>query len=293
MDDWKSLIANINTWKKGNERAVHKPLLTLLLLARAQRGESNQVPFADIDDTLSDALEAFGPQRKNQNTHHPFWYLQSNGFWKVIDAEKIPKGKANEPSRSQLKHHHAIGMIPNKLWAQLGKHQHLIPELSQQVLDEFWPDTYHEDIRSFFGLTEVTTSANKRKRDPRFRADVMLAYEQRCAICGFDGRLGNSSVGLEAAHIRFHNNGGPDLVQNGLALCALHHNLFDRGALGLEPEKNIILVSKRLIGHDTVADVCLRYKNKPLRRPQDSIESPKADFVHWHRKNVFQGPARL
>ena len=51
MDDWKSLLTSITTWKSGKIRAVHKPLLTLLLLARAQRGEPNQVPFAEIDDT--------------------------------------------------------------------------------------------------------------------------------------------------------------------------------------------------------------------------------------------------
>ncbi|MBW2703624.1 MAG: HNH endonuclease [Deltaproteobacteria bacterium] len=289
MDDWKTLIGNLHTWKRGKQRAVHKPLLTLLLLARAQQGQSNQVSYEEVDGPMHQALVNFAPPRKKVQTFYPFWHLQTDGFWKVLNADQIP----DSPTRGKLLHHHAIGMVPAKLWAQLGKHQHLIPELSQQLLDDFWPDTYHDDIRSFFGLDEMTTSISKRKRDPRFRDSVMLAYEHRCAICGFDGRLGNSSVGLEAAHIKFHTDGGPDVVPNGLALCALHHKLFDRGALGLEPEKNIILVSKLLIGHDTVADVCLRYKNKPIRSPQDPIGSPKPDFVRWHRKNVFQEPARV
>jgi putative restriction endonuclease len=29
------------------------------------------------------------------------------------------------------------------------------------------------------------------------------------------------------------NYAGPDDADNGLALCALHHRLFDRGVLGL------------------------------------------------------------
>ena len=38
-------------------------------------------------------------------------------------------------------------------------------------------------------------------------------------------------VGLEAAHIRWHQFSGPDINENGLALCSIHHRLFERGAL--------------------------------------------------------------
>jgi hypothetical protein len=38
------------------------------------------------------------------------------------------------------------------------------------------------------------------------------------------------SVALDAAHIRWHQAGGPDEEANGLALRVLHHKLFDLGA---------------------------------------------------------------
>ena len=38
---------------------------------------------------------------------------------------------------------------------------------------------------------------------------------------------------------RWFNLGGPDKLDNGLALCSLHHKLFDRGALGLSHEHEI------------------------------------------------------
>ena len=41
-------------------------------------------------------------------------------------------------------------------------------------------------------------------------------------------------MGIEAAHIRWFNLCGPDVPDNGLALCALHYKLLDRGALGLD-----------------------------------------------------------
>jgi HNH endonuclease len=59
--------------------------------------------------------------------------------------------------------------------------------------------------------------------------DVLTAYEYRCAVCGFDVRLGSVSIALDAAHIRWHQAGGADLEKNGLALCVLHHKTFDLG----------------------------------------------------------------
>ena len=41
-----------------------------------------------------------------------------------------------------------------------------------------------------------------RRRDPCFRQRILKAYEYRCAVCGFDVRLGSISIALDAAHIR-------------------------------------------------------------------------------------------
>jgi len=37
---WEELVANLNVWKRGSQAAPHKPLLTLMLLARDQRDNS-------------------------------------------------------------------------------------------------------------------------------------------------------------------------------------------------------------------------------------------------------------
>jgi len=70
----------------------------------------------------------------------------------------------------------------------------------------------------------------RKKRDPAFRQKVLKAYEWRCAVCGFDVKLGTVAIALDAAHIRWHQAGGPDVENNGLALCVLHHKTFDLGA---------------------------------------------------------------
>jgi putative restriction endonuclease len=53
--------------------------------------------------------------------------------------------------------------------------------------------------------------------------------------------LANVSMGVEAAHIKWHQFGGPDVEANGFALCALHHALFDRGTFTVDPSGRIEL----------------------------------------------------
>jgi putative restriction endonuclease len=104
----------------------------------------------------------------------------------------------------------------------------LIPRIANRILERHFPESLHQDILNAVGL--VLDSDCKRKRNPAFRQRVLRAYEYRCAVCGFDVRLGTVSIALDAAHIRWHQVGGPHVESNGLALCALHHKVFDLGA---------------------------------------------------------------
>ena len=70
-----------------------------------------------------------------------------------------------------------------------------------------------------------------RSRRRGFAEEVLRAYAYQCAMCGFDGALGRYPVGIEAAHVRRHSQEGPDEISNALALCALHHALFDLGVV--------------------------------------------------------------
>lgn len=74
-----------------------------------------------------------------------------------------------------------------------------------------------------------------RLHQPVFAAQVMVAYETRCAVCA----LGHREL-LDAAHIvpDSHPLGDP-VVPNGLALCKIHHAAFDRQILGIRPDLTV------------------------------------------------------
>jgi putative restriction endonuclease len=71
-----------------------------------------------------------------------------------------------------------------------------------------------------------------RLHQPLFRAQVLHAYESRCAMC----RLHHPPL-LDAAHIIPDGQPrGEPVVPNGLALCKIHHAAYDVNILGVRPD---------------------------------------------------------
>lgn len=104
-------------------------------------------------------------------------------------------------------------------------------------------------------------------------------------------RLGYRPVALEAAHIKWHQAGGPDVEVNGLALCSLHHKLFDRGAFTLSNDLEI-LVSDGAYGSVGFQEWLMRFHGQKLNFPQRQTYYPSENYTRWHVKEVFQGEYR-
>lgn len=83
----------------------------------------------------------------------------------------------------------------------------------------------------------VERLTRQRVHQPVFRAQVLHAYDQQCAMC----RLRYPSL-LDAAHILpdAHPRGTPE-VPNGLALCKIHHAAFDQNLLGVRPDFVVVV----------------------------------------------------
>jgi hypothetical protein len=63
-------------------------------------------------------------------------------------------------------------------------------------------------------------------RDANFRYHVCGAYENRCAVTGLAIINGGGRAEVQAAHIWPVAAGGPDVVQNGIALSSTVHWLL-------------------------------------------------------------------
>ncbi len=255
-DEILDRLTQVTVWSRGDQRAPHKPLLLLMALARCARGEAREIPYREVDAKLGALLREFGPKRQSYHPEYPFWRLQNDGIWVVRDADKLARRTGKDDARkSELLKLNPPGGLTEDIWSALRKDRSLLAEAAMAILEAEFTPSYHEDILAAVGLdiaTLPTAGAATAKRDPAFRERVLRAYERRCAVCGFDLRLGTQDVALEAAHIKWHQAGGPDIEGNGLALCSLHHKLLDRGAFTVTTERRV-LVSQDVSGSAGVA----------------------------------------
>ena len=120
----------------------------------------------------------------------------------------------------------------------------------------------------------------QRQRSRRWVLEILKAWDECCAFCGYDGRLGSTPVGLEAAHVRWFNLGGPDDLDNGLALCSLHHKLFDRGALGLSPDLTVV-VSPGFTARTEASKRVYDLHGRELQ-PRPGAATPAEHHRAWH-----------
>jgi putative restriction endonuclease len=285
-------LSRLNVWKRNGERAPHKPLLVLLALGALSREESRLIPFSEIDKPLQNLLREFGPPRKSFHSEYPFWRLQSDGIWELANADQVEVRKSNtDAKKSELLKHGVTGGFTSEVFDALSNDRNLLRTAVYQVLESAFPESYHEDLLSAVGLNDAFESVIRRKRDPNFRDLVLVAYEYQCAFCGLDLRLGGRELGLEAAHVKWHQAGGPDTANNGLALCSLHHKLFDRGAIGITVDFRI-QVSQLTTGTTGFTTWVLSYNGVHVREPQMSASILDREYIEWHTKEVFRGPAR-
>jgi putative restriction endonuclease len=290
----KALFRNITVWKRRAERAPHKPLLLLYALGKCSRHEAHPIPFSEIDRELTKLLVEFGPPRRSYHPEYPFWRLQNDGLWELQHAENIARRTSSTDARkSELLRLDVTGSLKPAIYHALAQNPRLLQDIVQEILEAHFPSSMHEDILDAVGLRHryEYRELTRRVRDPKFRYQVLVAYEQRCAVCGFDVRVDHRQIGIEAAHIQWVQAGGPDVTENGLALCALHHKLFDRGAFTLS-EARQVRVSEHAHGSTGLEEWLLRFHDRPLRSPVHPRYLPEAAYIRWHWKEVFRGPSR-
>lgn len=96
----------------------------------------------------------------------------------------------------------------------------------------------------------ITTTITRVIRDTALSRRVKQMHKYTCQFCG-ERLEGPAGPYAEGAHIRPlgkpHN--GPDTLENLLCLCPNHHYLFDVGAIGIDPQYQLIGMDGRLKMH--------------------------------------------
>lgn len=292
-------FGRIRQFGKDGKRAPHKPLLLLIALAHVQRGDDRWLAYPQVEGLLANLLRRYSPFGK-PSPWNPFWRLRNDRFrqgdgeeslWELRGSDELCAAALRTNSNPGAKFLHdnaAEAAFPASLHAFLTAHPSIVNDLAEDLLERHFPPTYHEELLNEVGMpwvVEWDRGRPRRRRDPNFRSAVLGAYQYTCAFCGYDGRIGELSLGLEAAHIRWHAMDGPDEVSNGLALCSFHHKVFDFGALALSDDWTL-LVKDSVNWRAPVGRQLLDLKGQELVRP-GGAPPPELDHVRWHRREVF------
>ena len=288
LDRLSRVVVNIHK----NRRAPNKPLLLLLALGRVSDGRERLAAYTEIEKPLKKLLKEFGPPRKTIHPEQPFGHLRTDGLWEILGDSILPASSSGTLLVGGLREHSAKGGFPEDIFQLLKQNPRIVHSAAQLILERHFPHTRHDRIRAACNLPAIREKypARVSKRDRAFRTDVLSAYGNCCAACGYDLRLNDAAIGIDAAHIKWHSQSGPDIVPNGLALCSLHHVALDSGALGLSQRENDevvkLLVSSKVAGGEAARRL-LNLHGEPLRRPATVEFSPCKKYIKWHQNQVF------
>ena len=286
-----SKFEKLKVWSASGTRAPHKPLLVLLALGFFTQGKE-VLRFVEVEKVLADLLREFGPSRQSLHPEYPFWRLQNDGVWKVETTRPLARRQSNsDPLKSELRAVNAEGHFTSDIIKSFHRDRSGILDVARELLTAHFPITLHEDILNAVGLSIDDQPSTHLIRDRTFRSKVLTAYRFRCAVCGMDLRIGNVTIAIEAAHIMWHQAGGPSMESNGIALCSLHHKLFDLGAIAISPDYQV-LVSDLVHGGEGFEETLMRHHGARIETPMHREHRPSADFLGWHRKEVFKGVPR-
>jgi putative restriction endonuclease len=299
--DLLSQLSRLRRAQVGNQRVPHKPLLLLWLFGRFATTGTTLVSYQDAEEPVSRLINDFGPpvaspSRARQRAAMPFVHLERE-LWDLRDGRGHELGPEVPERRSWLVERSAVGRLRPEV-EQLLADPATLAAAARQLLDlHFTPalaslicDAVDLDVATLEAASLQPPIRGRRPRRPGFAEEVLRAYAYACAVCGFDGALGRNPVAIEAAHIRWHSQQGPDEVANALALCTLHHALLDLGVLGLKVDLQV-LVSPLYVARSAAGQVVHTLNGTPLRPPQPSQPTPDAAHVNWHGRLVFKGNA--
>ncbi len=292
-DEVLDRLATFRQYQADGKRAPHKPLLVLLALATLEETGRSAVPWSTAETRLADLIAEFGPPSRTgraQSAAYPFTRLRRDDIW-FIDAD-VP-----DDSLTPLREAHVTGCLEPGLEHALRARPQLVRQAARRLVESHFPMTVAPDVLSAVGLdpemvfasSPPDELADRRRRSSAWPQLILAAWDRQCAFCGYDGQLAGSAVGIEAAHVRWFNLGGPDSEDNGMALCSLHHKLFDRGALGLD-ENHRIQVSTLFSARTESAKAIYDLHDRPLR-PRRGTSLPASEHIAWHNNQVFKGAA--
>ncbi|WP_162924335.1 HNH endonuclease [Rubrobacter indicoceani] len=297
---YEKCFSNLN--RSGNrakwpERTLHKaPQKPILLLSVLDLIELNQIGtnFIEATDELIEFYERYWersiPFTKPSTLAMPFVRLKSEGFWHLsLVSGRERESDHAENSVSRLRACVRGAVLDEDLYDLVqdsASREYLRStlietcftpsarqDICQQSLINRKAFLYGEELLRHPQDPEARESIAVEEeylpavRDQGFRRAVIMAYANRCTLCGIRVRTPEGHTLAEAAHIKAWSLSGDDRPVNGLALCRTCHWTFDSGMMSVS-ERYEVITSGKLQIHDNMPGYLTTLEGRVPRRAQ-------------------------
>jgi putative restriction endonuclease len=255
LNDQEEMLFREAVFAWVRARQLHTPFFTRDDLSQFEyQGKTHRLigPFTGIwkIKALSDSAIAFSTKYVPDGRKRPYEDGEGpDGLQRYKWRGTDPNQSDNRALRRAMERHLpmlwlvGIGYVPGTetqlfdarfpvflIGEEQSEHQFAVAlEEDQKILPSTEPVAVQEIVKRY---NERIVKA--RYHQPLFRARVIHAYEERCAVC----RLPFTEL-LEAAHIRPDSQGGSAKISNGMSLCKIHHGAYDADIIGISPDYKI------------------------------------------------------
>lgn len=290
---WLAVLGRLNVYRSRGGPAPHKPLLLLVLLELAERGE---LPprVLPLTPELAFRFSAYWSVVAHRRTRPPdvrlpFYHLQTDGCWEPLREDGSP---ADGPRTSRY------AKLDPGFEAALHD-QGFRREARRVLIDGDFEPGERLALRALVGLpTEpaeadrVEPDAGKQEeakraqgRSARFRLDVVAAYGYACALTGHRLTTITGASLVDAAHIRQFARSGCDEVGNGMALSKNAHWASDAGLWGVTDDYRVLVAIQGFAEECPGGTPLAGYHGRPIWLPGDRGLWPSPLHLAWHRRH--------
>jgi len=285
---WLGKLANLHKDRSRGD-APHKPLLLLVVIDLFESGKIPSGKFHRDGDLAFrfNSYWALGARGRGSrpDVMLPFFHTRTDGFWTPLEADGriaearniartarvdpeflacLSSASFREAARKQIVRCHFEGEDRRGLCELMGLP--LTPEQQEEPVD-----------------SRDSKSETKHTRDVKFAFRVLPTYDFRCALTRYRMVAVNGTTALDAAHVKSFSSGGPNTINNGIALSKTAHWLFDRGFWSLDDDFRILVKLDAFQEQGEDALLLKRRKGETIHLPGLETARPSRAFLDWHR----------
>lgn len=226
-------------------------------------------------------------RRTKPDLRLPFYHMRTEGFWQPLDAYGKPARSRQEAVIAQFDISFLVCLQDTEFRVLVRRTliaKYFEPTERAELYALCGIDVPPDDIVAADASRFLPSDHQERKRDSKFSARVLPAYDFACALTRYRMIAVDGTTALDAAHIHQYKLGGSCHPTNGIALSKTAHWLFDRGFWSLDDNYRILVASHKFEETGDSAHLLKARANNTILLPQNPAYHPDKACLRWHRE---------